>query len=139
MFVIYQQKSSCGYNISCICNINRYPRQCDGPSWSWSHGSYRMFYNYLGNQYLWPLVLKLWVRTPFRRSALDTTLCDEICQWLATGRWFSLGPTVSSTNKTDHHDISEILLKVALNTINHPCAYEICMYQKVNLLWIYLI
>jgi hypothetical protein len=25
---------------------------------------------------------------------------------------------VSTTNKTDHHDISEILLKVALNTIN---------------------
>jgi hypothetical protein len=26
---------------------------------------------------------------------------------------------VSSTNKTDHHKIIEILLKVALNTINH--------------------
>ena len=26
---------------------------------------------------------------------------------------------VSSTNKTDRHDITEILLKVALNTINH--------------------
>jgi hypothetical protein len=26
---------------------------------------------------------------------------------------------VSSTNETDHHDISEILLKVVLNTINH--------------------
>jgi hypothetical protein len=25
---------------------------------------------------------------------------------------------VSSTNKTDHHDIAEILLKVALNAIN---------------------
>jgi hypothetical protein len=24
-----------------------------------------------------------------------------------------------STNKTDHHDKAEILLKVALNTINH--------------------
>jgi hypothetical protein len=30
---------------------------------------------------------------------------------------FSLGAWVSSTNKTDHHDITEILLKVALNTI----------------------
>ena len=29
----------------------------------------------------------------------------------------SLGPPVSSTNETDHHDITEILLKVALNTI----------------------
>jgi hypothetical protein len=26
---------------------------------------------------------------------------------------------VSSTNETDHHDITEILLKVVLNTINH--------------------
>jgi hypothetical protein len=29
----------------------------------------------------------------------------------------SLGIPVSSTNKTDRHDITEILLKVALNTI----------------------
>jgi hypothetical protein len=34
-----------------------------------------------------------------------------------TGLWFSLGPPVSSTNKTDRHDITETLLKVALNTI----------------------
>ena len=30
---------------------------------------------------------------------------------------FSPGTPVSSTNKTDHNDIAEILLKVALNTI----------------------
>ena len=30
---------------------------------------------------------------------------------------FSLGTPVSSTNKTDRHDITEILLNVALNTI----------------------
>jgi hypothetical protein len=30
---------------------------------------------------------------------------------------FSPGPTVSSTNKTDRHDITEILLNLALNTI----------------------
>ena len=30
---------------------------------------------------------------------------------------FFPGSPVSSTNKTDRHDISEILLKVALNTI----------------------
>jgi hypothetical protein len=33
------------------------------------------------------------------------------------GRWFSPGTPDSSTNKTDCHDIIEILLKVALNTI----------------------
>jgi hypothetical protein len=49
---------------------------------------------------------------------LNTTLCDKVCQWLATGRWFSPGPPVSTTNKTDCHDTTEILLKVVLNTIN---------------------
>ena len=37
---------------------------------------------------------------------------------LVTGRWFSPGSPVSSTYKTDRHDIPEILLKVALNTID---------------------
>jgi hypothetical protein len=50
-------------------------------------------------------------------GVLDTTLCDKVCQLLATGRWFSPGFLVSSTNKTDRHNITEILLKVALNTI----------------------
>ena len=50
-------------------------------------------------------------------DVLDTTLCDKVCQWLAAGRWFSLGTSVSSTNKTDCHHITEILLKVAFNTI----------------------
>jgi len=33
-------------------------------------------------------------------------------------RQFSLSTSVSSTNKTDCHNVTEILLKVALNTIN---------------------
>jgi len=37
-----------------------------------------------------------------------------------TGWWFSSGAPVSSTNKTDRHDITEILLKVPFNTINQP-------------------
>ena len=36
---------------------------------------------------------------------------------LAAGRWFSAGNPVSSTNKTDRQDITEILLKMALSTI----------------------
>jgi hypothetical protein len=51
-------------------------------------------------------------------QARYTTLCDKVCWWLATGRFFSPGTLVSSTNRTDHHDITEILLKVALSTIN---------------------
>ena len=45
------------------------------------------------------------------------TLCGKVCQWLVAGRWFSPCTLVSSTIKTDRHDITEILLKVALNTI----------------------
>jgi hypothetical protein len=33
--------------------------------------------------------------------------------------WDNSGTLVSSTNKTDRHDIPEMLLKVALNTINY--------------------
>jgi hypothetical protein len=53
-----------------------------------------------------------------RSGVLDTTLC--VSQLLAADRWFSPGTPVSSTNKTDCHDKTEILLKVALNTKNKP-------------------
>ena len=36
---------------------------------------------------------------------------------LVAGWWFSLGTAASSTNKTDYHDITQILLKIVLNTI----------------------
>ena len=32
-------------------------------------------------------------------------LCDKVCQWLATGQWFSLGTPVSSTDKIHCHDM----------------------------------
>ena len=35
--------------------------------------------------------LTLWVQILHRRGVLNTTLCDKVCQWLATGRWFSSG------------------------------------------------
>ena len=86
---------------------------------SWSYGSW--IYSYLCNQCLLPLTL--WVRIPLRRDVLDTTLCDQVCQWLATGRWFSPGTPVSSTNNTDRNDITEIVLKVAFNTIPHHVTF----------------
>jgi hypothetical protein len=45
------------------------------------------------------------------------------CQSFATGRWFS---PLSSTNKTDCHDMTEILLKVVLNTIKQTNKHEKC-------------
>jgi hypothetical protein len=35
-------------------------------------------------------------------------LCDKVYQRLMEGRWFSPGIPVSSTNKTDSHNITEI-------------------------------
>ena len=80
--------------------------------WSW-------IYNYLCNQCLSPLMLWVWISIRVR----CTTSYDKVCQWLALGWWFSPGPPVSSTNKTDIHDITEILLKVALNTIKQTNKY----------------
>ena len=43
-------------------------------------------------------------------------------------RWFSTGTPVFSTNKTDCHDITQILLKVALNTINPFPKHKYAIY-----------
>jgi hypothetical protein len=51
-------------------------------------------------------------------TLLDTMLCDKVCQRLKAGQWFSPCIQVSSTNKSDPYDITEILLKVSLNTLN---------------------
>jgi hypothetical protein len=96
-------------------------------SWPWSYGSW--IYNYLCNQCLPPLMM--WVRISIR--ARCATLCDEVCQWLAIGLWFSPGPPVSFSNKTDCHNITEIMLKVALNTIEQTnILFEVfkVMYNK---------
>jgi hypothetical protein len=84
-----------------------------GPSWPWSYGSW--IYNYLCNRCLSPL---MWVQILYRVRC--TTLCDKVCQWLAACQWFS---PASSTNKTDRYDITEILLKVALNPIKQNQTY----------------
>jgi hypothetical protein len=70
------------------------------------------------------------------RDLLDTTLFDKVCQLLATGRWFSPGTPVSSTNKTDRQDVTEILLKVSLNTIKHiKCNNKITKITWSSFLW----
>ena len=100
-------------SISYMISIILYHIILEWPSWPWTYCKW--IYHYLRNQCLSPLTL--WVRIPLRRSVIDKASCDKVYQWLATGRWFSPGTAVSSSNKSDHHDITEILLKVALNTI----------------------
>jgi len=72
-----------------------------GPSWAWSYSSW--IYNYLCNQCL--SLQQLWVRTLFMVMCTRYNISDKVCQWLVAGRWFSQGTPVSSTNKTDRHDI----------------------------------
>ena len=57
-------------------------------------------------------------KTGSKYGILDTTVCGKVCQWLEEGLWFYPGTLVSSTNETDRHDITEILLKVSLKHHN---------------------
>jgi hypothetical protein len=64
---------------------------------------------------------------------LDEGEMYEVCQWLAFGG-FSPGTKVFFTNKADRHDITEISLKVALNTIkltNHMDIVMLCNITPV--------
>jgi hypothetical protein len=60
-------------------------------------------------------VWRFLTRLARRMSKVEPEL--HVCQWRAAGLWFSLGTRVSSTNKTGRLDITEIVLKVVLNTI----------------------
>jgi hypothetical protein len=48
----------------------------------------------------------------------------KVYQLLAHGLWLSPGNPASSTTKPGRHDIAEILLRVALNTINQIMIYD---------------
>ena len=85
-----------------------------GASCSWSYVS--CIYNYLCKQCL--STLKLWVQIPLmakctRYNIMWLTFVSDLQQ---VGG-FSPSTLVSSNNKTDRYDITETLLKVALNTI----------------------
>ena len=54
-------------------------RTCSWGTWPWSYGSW--IYKYLCHQCLSPLTL----RVRFPRGVLNTTLCDQVDQYLAAG------------------------------------------------------
>ena len=56
----------------------------------------------------------------------------KVYQLLAHGRWFSPSTPASSTTKTGHRDIAEILLKVALNTIIQSINQSINQLKKID-------
>ena len=79
---------------------------------------------------LWSLSYGVWINNYLsnqRLSHLTLYLIQHYVtsyQWPVTYRWFSPCTPVSSINKTDRHDIAEILLKVAFNTINQPSPFS---------------
>jgi hypothetical protein len=97
-------------------------------------------YKYLCNQCLSPLML--WVRILPRQGVLDTTLYDKVYVLLYyKSKWVQIWTNevlsvtcdrsvVFSTNKTDRHDITEILLKVAFN---HHYPEYLSMIDKLTL------
>ena len=76
--------------------------------WLWSYCTCGFTTNYTNSDYHH---LRCEFESSLWRVVLITTSCDKVCQWLAGGRWFS------PVNKTDRHDITELVFKVALNTM----------------------
>jgi hypothetical protein len=68
-----------------------------------------------------PITNTAWVRARLCKLQKGCTriavVSDKVYQLLAHERWFSPDFLASSTTKSCRHDIAEILLKVALNTI----------------------
>ena len=93
--------------------------------WAWLCGSWIFHYTYC--------IQSMLITTDVVSSNLDqgTTLCDKVCQW------FSRGTLVSSTNKTDRHDITGILLIVTINSIkqtnNIHCTLKIKSYTPESI------
>ena len=57
-----------------------------------------------------PITTNIVSSNPPHTMLLDTTLGDKVSERLAADQWFSPGTPVSSIDKTDRHDITEILL-----------------------------
>ena len=73
---------------------------------SWSYGSW--IHKYRCNECLSPL--KLWVRISLMARCIRYNIMWYSLSVTCAGQWFSLGIPVSSTNKPDRYDITEILL-----------------------------
>jgi hypothetical protein len=81
------------------------------------------------------LPLTLGVRIPLKQDFLNTKLCDKVCQWLATGRWFSPGTLVYSTNKTDCHNIFYLNNFIGYHGVAwHSVKFDI-VWLKLVLTW----
>ena len=86
-----------------------------------------------------PITNTAWIRARLcklqERCSRLAAASDKVYQLLVHGRWFSPGTPASSTTKTGRHDIAEVLLKVALSTINqikslnHINLYDVVVFK----------
>ena len=93
-----------------------------------------------------PITNGSWVRARLCRLQKGCTrlaaASDKAYQLLAHGWWFS---PASSTTKTGHHDIAEILLKVASNTMalntkkNQSINYYYNIVKFTIIIWLNLL
>ena len=112
-----------------------------GPSWPWSNDS--LIYNCLCNQCLSPLML--WVQISIR--ARCTTLCDQVCQWHATGQWFSPPIKHHQTNKQENISPDMTPNRMLLDCIDRKQKYNKhliliildCIYSVVAFSLLYLL
>jgi hypothetical protein len=122
---LYIYRTSCTYDLKRCANWKTFSAQKTffskflGPSRLWSYGSW--IYYYLINQCLSPLTL--WVRTLFMPRCTRYNIVSDLQQVGGFLRVLRFPPPI----KTDGHNISEILLKVALNTNNHN--YDLHPYE----------
>jgi len=93
---------------------------------------------HLPNQSM-PIITKVVDSIPHHRDVYNTVLYDQVCQLHALNLLFSLdipGPS----SKTDHYDITEILLTMAFN-INNPIIHLKSLLNCCNFTmekWCYL-
>ena len=93
---------------SMIICVQNHSIKFEGLSWLWSYGSW--IYNYLCNQWSSPL---MWDQIPLMVRCTQYNIMWQVCLWLAACWLFSpVSPPI-----THYHDITEILLKMALKTI----------------------
>jgi hypothetical protein len=91
----------------------------------------------LSNNSYKPVTNTAWVRARLCKLQKGctrlTAASDKAYQLLAHGRWFSPGTPASATTKTGRQDIAEILLKVAINTINQIKSNVILQYNVLQI------
>ena len=68
-------------------------------NWSGCCGRDRMIVGFKLPMQSVPIATNVVSSNPFMWGVPDTTLCDKVCQWLATGRWFSSPKVALSTIK----------------------------------------